>query len=69
MAASVAKMLENCANFDPDIKYTGAHDLCNVMIASPDQLEESLEKRICSAFMDHLTVKHSDVKSNAVRCI
>lgn len=62
-------MLENCKDYDPDIKYTGAHDLCHVIVTSPEPLEESMEKRICSAFIEHLGLTNVDVKSNAVRCI
>ena len=28
-ASNFAKMLENCENFDNDIRFTGANDLCN----------------------------------------
>ena len=62
-------MLENCKDHDNDIKYTGAHDLCNVILTTTEPLEESLEKRICTAFVDHLGTPSVDVKSNAVRCI
>ena len=50
-AAAFAKMLDNCANYDKDVKHTGALDLCNEITKSEDQLEENLEKRICSAFI------------------
>ena len=50
-APAFAKMLENCANFDKDVRHTGALDLCNEICKSADQLEENLEKRICSAFI------------------
>jgi len=68
-AANITKMLENCKDYDPDIKYTGAHDLCNVILTAQDPLEEALEKRICSAFVEHLDCNNVEVKSNAVRCI
>ena len=29
-----AKMLENCANFDKDVRHTGALDLCNEICKS-----------------------------------
>lgn len=66
---AIAKMLENCKNFDNDIKYTGAHDLCNVITTSTEPLDEATEKRICTAFIEHLGNTSVDVKSNAVRCI
>jgi hypothetical protein len=47
-------MLENCKHYDPDIRHTGALDLCTEILKSQDQLEESLEKKICSAFIAHL---------------
>lgn len=62
-------MLENCKNFDSDVRHTGALDLCNEVVKSLEQLEESLEKKICSAFIAHLEDKALEVKSNAVRCI
>ena len=46
-----AKMLENCGNFDKDVRHTGALDLCNEICKTSDQLEENLEKRICAAFI------------------
>ena len=32
-AAALAKMLENCNNFDKDVRHTGALDLCHEMLA------------------------------------
>jgi hypothetical protein len=68
-SAAFAKMLENCKNYDKDIRYTGANDLCNEIVKSTEPLEESLEKRICSAFVQHLEDSSVEVKSNAVKCI
>ena len=68
-SAAFAKMLENCKNYDKDIRYTGANDLCNEIVKSQEPLEESLEKRICSAFVQHLEDTSVEVKSNAVKCI
>lgn len=68
-AQAFIKMLENCKHFDPDNRYTGALDLCNEIIKSPDQLEESMEKKICAAFISHLEDASLEVKSNAVKCI
>lgn len=68
-AATFALMLENCKSYDKDIRHTGAHDLCNEICKSTDPLEESLEKRICTAFISHLEDQSVDVKSNAVKCI
>ena len=67
--ANFSKMLENCANFDKDVRHTGALDLCNEITKTTDQLEETLEKRICSAFIQHLEDDSMEVKSNAVKCI
>jgi hypothetical protein len=64
-----ATSLENCKNFDKDVRYTGANDLCNEIVKSAEPLEESLEKRICTAFVSHLEDNSVEVKSNAVRCI
>jgi len=68
-AAAFVKMLENCKHYDPDNRYTGALDLCNEIIKSPDQLDEAMEKKICAAFISHLEDKSLEVKSNAVKCI
>ena len=46
-----------------------ATDLCAEITKSNVQLEEGLEKRICSAFISHLDDKSLDVQGNAVRCI
>jgi len=67
--AAFGKMLDNCANFDKDVRHTGALDLCNEVSKSVEQLEETLEKRICSAFIQHLEDESIEVKSNAVKCI
>ena len=67
--AVFGKMLDNCANFDKDVRHTGALDLCNEVSKSVEQLEETLEKRICSAFIQHLEDESIEVKSNAVKCI
>jgi len=68
-AQAIAKMIENCGHYDKDYRHTGAHDLCNEIINAPDLMEESVEKRICAAFIKHLTDESIEVKSNAVRCI
>lgn len=62
-------MLENCENFDNDIRFTGANDLCNEIMKASDKLEESVERRICSAFIKQLDDTNLEVKSNAVKCI
>lgn len=46
-----------------------ASDLCTEMMKSNSQFEESLEKRICMAFMSHLEDTSLDVQGNAVKCI
>ena len=68
-AQAIAKMIENCGHYDKDYRHTGAHDLCNEILNAPDLMEESVEKRICAAFIKHLTDESIEVKSNAVRCI
>lgn len=65
----IDKMLEDCVHFDPDFKHVAAHDLCQLIEQSTTQLDEGIEKRICSAFMKHLTDTSTTVKSNAVKCI
>lgn len=49
----------------------GALDLCNelIKISETSRIEESTEKRICSAFIKHLNDTSIDVQSNAVKCI
>lgn len=48
-----------------------ALDLCSEMIkmAETQKIEESLERRICSAFVKHLTDTSLDVQTNAVKSI
>ena len=64
-----AQMLENCKHFDSDNRFTGAYDLCKAIEKSTEPLEESLEKRICSAFIQHLEDDSLEVRTNSVRCI
>ena len=75
-AAQFSKMLEDCKHHDKDIRQQAAFDLMTQMVNSDQQLEETLEKRICDAFVSHLDDKHhgekyssKEVKSNAVSCI
>jgi tellurite resistance protein len=68
-AKAFVTMLENTKHYDPDIRHTGALDLCSEIVKSNEQLEESLEKKICTAFIAHLEDQSLEVKSNAVRCI
>lgn len=35
-SANFNKMLENCKNFDKDVRHTGALDLCNEVQKSAD---------------------------------
>ena len=46
-----------------------ATDLCAEMLKLNVQLDEAMEKRICSAFMLHLDDTSLDVQGNAVKCI
>jgi hypothetical protein len=34
--AAFGKMLDNCANFDKDVRHTGALDLCNEVSKSAE---------------------------------
>ena len=58
-----------CKHFDKDNRYMAASDLCAELLKSSAQLEEGMEKRICSAFIAHLDDKSLDVQGNAVKCI
>lgn len=46
-----------------------ATDLCAEMLKQNVQLDEAMEKRICTAFMAHLDDTSLDVQGNAVKCI
>ena len=46
-----------------------ATDLCQEMLRQNVQVEEAMERRICSAFMAHLDDTSLDVQGNAVKCI
>lgn len=35
-SSAFAKMLENCSNFDKDVRHTGALDLCNEICKTAD---------------------------------
>ena len=67
-AEKIAQALENCNSYDKDIRHTGAHDLQNLICNAESQLDETLEKRICAAFVQHLEDKSVEVRSNAVKC-
>ena len=60
-------------NFNMKIwyRYMAAADLCSEIMkqGSGVQLEEGMEKKICSAFIAHLNDKSLDVQGNAVKCI
>jgi len=49
----------------------GAMDLCSeiIKISEKSKIEESIERRICSAFIKHLSDTSLDVQSNAVKSI
>jgi len=49
----------------------GAMDLCTELIrlSETSKIEETVERRICSAFIKHLEDKSIDVQGNAVRSI
>lgn len=51
------------------IRFMAATDLCAEIMKSNVQLEEGMEKRICSAFISHLDDTSLDVQGNAVKCI
>lgn len=66
-AQRVAKSLADTTNYDPDIKETGALDLAKIIV--DEKVEEATEKRICTAFIEHLRNENTQVRATAVRCI
>ncbi len=66
-AQRVAKSLADTTNYDPDIKETGALDLAKIIV--DEKVEEGAEKRICTAFIEHLRNENTQVRATAVRCI
>jgi hypothetical protein len=62
-------MLENCKNFDKDVRFTGASDLALAMIRNLQPFEETIERRIVQAYTAHLKDASIEVKGNAVKCI
>lgn len=46
-----------------------ATDLCAEMLKHNVQLDEGIERRICTSFMAHLDDTSLDVQGNAVKCI
>lgn len=54
---------------DSYFRFMAATDLCAEIMKSTVQLEEGMEKRICSAFISHLDDTSLDVQGNAVKCI
>ena len=68
-ASDITRMLEYCKNFDPDVRYTGSSDLANAMIVNPGPFEETIERRIVQAWVEHLKDPSIEVKGNAVRVI
>ena len=68
-SAEISKMLEDCKNFDPDVRQTGASDLLNAFLRREDSFEEAVERRIIEIWVTQLKDKNMEVKSNSVRCI
>jgi len=62
-------MLEDCKNFDPDVRQTGASDLLTAWLKREDSFEEAIERRIIEMWVTQLKDKNMEVKSNSVRCI
>ena len=62
-------MLTDCDNFDPDVRATGAFDLCAAILKQQDPFDESTEKKIVQMWIKHLGEESVQVKGNAVRCI
>ena len=47
----------------------GALECSKAIMSSSGLMEEKYEDRICKVFIDHLSDKSNEVKSNAVHCI
>jgi hypothetical protein len=64
-------LLKQCEDHDKDTRFMAALDLCSEMIkmAETQRIEEGMERRICSAFVKHLTDSSLDVQTNAVKSI
>ena len=67
----IMELLKQCDDHDKDTRFMGAMDLCSELIRlnESSKVEESIERRICSAFIKHLDDKSIDVQGNAVKSI
>eukprot|EP00820_Chromera_velia_P021752 Cvel_30288.t1-p1 / transcript=Cvel_30288.t1 / gene=Cvel_30288 / organism=Chromera_velia_CCMP2878 / gene_product=Cullin-associated NEDD8-dissociated protein 1, putative / transcript_product=Cullin-associated NEDD8-dissociated protein 1, putative / location=Cvel_scaffold4294:2957-10441(+) / protein_length=611 / sequence_SO=supercontig / SO=protein_coding / is_pseudo=false len=61
--------LEKMVDWDKDQRFMAASDLCTEIVNSNTPLEQSIQKRVCLAFLKQLEDASIDVQGNAVKCI
>lgn len=66
--ANLNNLLEKASNWDKDERYMATNDLCNIL-TSDLKIDETMERRICSAVLKQLDDTSNDVQSVAVKCL
>ena len=66
---NIARLLKEAVEYDPDMRYMAANDLCNEWLKENSSIESTVEKQILSIFLKQLDDQSVDVQGNAVRCI
>jgi len=66
---NIARLLKEAVEYDPDMRYMAANDLCNEWLKENSTIESTVEKQILSIFLKQLDDQSVDVQGNAVRCI
>ena len=66
---NIARLLKEAQEYDPDMRYMAANDLCNEWLKENSSIESTVEKQILTIFLKQLDDQSVDVQGNAVRCI
>lgn len=67
-STTLNNLLEKTSHYDKDERYMATSDLC-IALSSGIQLDETMEKKICTAILKQLDDKSNDVQSMAVKCL
>jgi cullin-associated NEDD8-dissociated protein 1 len=68
-STDINQLFQDAKDYDPDKRFMAGSDLCSELLKENVQLDLSVEKKICSTFLEMLDDQNIDVQGNAVRCI
>jgi hypothetical protein len=57
----INQLFQDAKDYDPDQRYMAANDLCAELLKENAQLDVSVEKKICSTFLEQLDDKNIEV--------